>query len=39
MGGVPFTTQREGEDAARDNLILLPHADGRLHLHYQLHED
>ncbi|WP_333742008.1 hypothetical protein, partial [Streptomyces sp. IBSBF 2806] len=31
-------TQREGEDAAPDNLILLPHTDGRLHLHY-LDED
>ncbi|GGW85232.1 hypothetical protein [Streptomyces galilaeus] len=35
---VPFITQREGEDAAPDNLILLPHTDGRLHLHY-LDED
>ncbi|WP_229894922.1 hypothetical protein [Streptomyces galilaeus] len=31
-------TQREGKDAAPDNLILLPHTDGRLHLHY-LDED
>ncbi|MGW7650192.1 hypothetical protein [Streptomyces bobili] len=37
-GLVPFITQREGEDAAPDNLILLPHTDGRLHLHY-LDED
>ncbi|MFJ1975340.1 hypothetical protein ACIO93_42750 [Streptomyces sp. NPDC087903] len=35
---VPFITQREGEDAAPDNLILLPHPGGRLHLHY-LDED
>ncbi|MFM9632871.1 hypothetical protein ACKI10_35345 [Streptomyces galilaeus] len=35
---VPFITQREGEDAAPDNLILLPHTDGQLHLHY-LDED
>src|SRR4051812_33604916 len=31
---VPFITQREGEDAAPDNLILLPHPGGRLRLHY-----
>ncbi|MEU8576410.1 hypothetical protein [Streptomyces asoensis] len=37
-GLVPFITHREGEDAAPDNLILLPHSDGRLHLHY-LDED
>lgn len=37
-GLIPFVTQREGEDAAPDNLILLPHTDGRLHLHY-LDED
>ncbi|KRD17906.1 hypothetical protein [Streptomyces sp. Root264] len=37
-GPVPFITQREGEDAAPDNLTLLPHIDGRLHLHY-LDED
>ncbi|MET7457832.1 hypothetical protein ABZT03_39495 [Streptomyces sp. NPDC005574] len=35
---VPFITQRQGEDPAPDNLVLLPHTDGQLHLHY-LDED
>ncbi|MEZ7006406.1 hypothetical protein [Streptomyces sp. AD55] len=33
-GPVPFITQREGEDAAPDNLVVLRDASGVLRLHY-----
>ncbi|MFD3504473.1 hypothetical protein [Streptomyces sp. NPDC058678] len=33
-GLIPFITQREGEEAAPDNLVILQHAPGRHRLHY-----